>query len=105
VAHLCVMLIHVGERSSDRAIAEAIIALGRALDLTIVAEGVETADQEAFLRAHHCDEVQGYLISKPVPADEFAEFLAEHAIAELKGHATAAQAASGCDLLPTGTDG
>jgi EAL domain-containing protein (putative c-di-GMP-specific phosphodiesterase class I) len=73
--------------SEDKAIADAIIALGRALDLTIVAEGVETAEQEALLRAHNCDEVQGYLISKPVPADEFAAFLADHTLAELKAHA------------------
>ena len=70
--------------SGDRAIADAIIALGRALDLTIVAEGVETAEQEAFLRAHNCDEVQGYLISKPIPPDEFAAFLATQSFAELK---------------------
>ena len=70
--------------SGDRAIADAIIALGRALDLTIVAEGVETAEQEAFLRVHNCDEVQGYLISKPIPPDEFAAFLATQSFAELK---------------------
>jgi diguanylate cyclase (GGDEF)-like protein len=68
----------------DKAIADAIIALGRALNLTVVAEGVETAEQEAFQRAHNCDEIQGYLISKPVPADEFATFLANHAVAQLK---------------------
>ncbi len=62
----------ISNNSEDQAIADAIIALGRALDLTIVAEGVETLEQENFLRAHHCDQVQGYLISKPVPADEFA---------------------------------
>ena len=73
--------------SDDRAIPDAIIALGRALDLTIVAEGVETAEQEAFLRAHDCDEVQGYLISKPIPPDEFAEFLATQSFAELKAKA------------------
>jgi EAL domain-containing protein (putative c-di-GMP-specific phosphodiesterase class I) len=70
--------------TEDKALADAIIALGRALDLTIVAEGVETAEQEALLRAHNCDEVQGYLISKPLPADECAAFLADHALAELK---------------------
>ena len=43
--------------SEDKAIADAIIALGRALDLTIVAEGVETPEQEALLRAHNCDEI------------------------------------------------
>ena len=74
----------ITSNSEDKAIADAIIALGRALDLTIVAEGVETAEQEAFLRAHHCDQIQGYLVSKPVPADEFAAFMADRMLAELK---------------------
>ena len=74
----------ITSNSEDKAIADAIIALGRALNLTIVAEGVETAAQKALLRAHNCDQVQGYLISKPVPADEFAAFLADHMLAELK---------------------
>jgi EAL domain-containing protein (putative c-di-GMP-specific phosphodiesterase class I) len=77
--------------SEDGAIADAIIALGRVLDLTIVAEGVETAEQVAFLRAHNCDEVQGYLISKPVPADEFAAFMANRMLAKLKAATKTAQ--------------
>ena len=89
--------------SEDKAIADAIISLGRALNLTVVAEGVETAEQEAFLRAHNCDEIQGYLISRPVPADEFAAFLANHTLMELKAVST--QAASGREALPTGTLG
>ena len=84
----------ITSNSEDKAIADAIIALGRVLDLTIVAEGVETAEQEAFLRAHNCNEVQGYLISKPVPADEFAAFMANHMLAELKAHAAKAAQAS-----------
>jgi EAL domain-containing protein (putative c-di-GMP-specific phosphodiesterase class I) len=80
----------ITSNSEDKAIADAIIALGRVLNLTIVAEGVETAEQEAFLRAHNCDEVQGYLISKPVPADEFAAFMANHMLAELKAHSAKA---------------
>jgi len=89
--------------NEDKAIADAIITLGRALNLTVVAEGVETAEQEAFLRAHNCNEIQGYLISRPVPADEFAAFLANHTLMELKALST--QAASGRDVLPTGTLG
>jgi diguanylate cyclase (GGDEF)-like protein len=50
----------------DRAIAQAIISMGKALGLTVVAEGVETAAQVAFLREHACDEMQGYLFSRPV---------------------------------------
>jgi diguanylate cyclase (GGDEF)-like protein len=61
--------------SEDRAIAQAIISMGKALGMTIVAEGVETAEQEAFLRNNACDEMQGYLFSKPVPAAELAKLL------------------------------
>ena len=50
----------------DRAIANAIISMGKALGLTVVAEGVETRGQDEFLSASMCDELQGYLFSKPV---------------------------------------
>src|ERR1700692_3030057 len=49
--------------SEDRAIAQAIISMGKALGMTVVAEGVETTEQAAFLREHGCDEMQGYLFS------------------------------------------
>ncbi|TWI02586.1 GAF domain-containing protein [Bradyrhizobium daqingense] len=61
--------------SEDQAIAQAIISMGKALGMTVVAEGVENAEQEAFLRTHGCDEMQGYLISKPLPARQMAELL------------------------------
>jgi len=61
--------------SEDQAIAQAIISMGKALGMTVVAEGVENAEQEAFLRTHGCDEMQGFLISKPVPANQMAELL------------------------------
>jgi diguanylate cyclase (GGDEF)-like protein len=61
--------------SEDQAIAQAIISMGKALGMTVVAEGVENAEQEAFLRTHGCDEMQGFLISKPVPARQMAELL------------------------------
>jgi EAL domain-containing protein (putative c-di-GMP-specific phosphodiesterase class I) len=56
--------------NEDKAIAEAIIGIGKALGLTIIAEGVETAEQERFLKDRACDEMQGYLLSRPVPADD-----------------------------------
>lgn len=59
----------------DKAIAQAIISMGKALGLTIVAEGVETIEQHEFLREHACDEIQGFLFSKPVAADKIAELL------------------------------
>jgi EAL domain-containing protein (putative c-di-GMP-specific phosphodiesterase class I) len=65
--------LHAGR--NDAAIALAIISLARALDLKVIAEGVETAEQCAFLRKHGCDEIQGYYFSRPVPAKAFAEML------------------------------
>ena len=61
--------------TEDRAIAQAIISMGKALGMTIVAEGVETPEQEQFLRSHGCDEMQGFLISKPVPPEQLAGLL------------------------------
>ncbi|MGZ5073426.1 MAG: putative bifunctional diguanylate cyclase/phosphodiesterase [Usitatibacter sp.] len=55
-------------------IAKAIISLGHSLHLRVVAEGVETAEQRAFLEQHACDEIQGFLISRPVAAPECARF-------------------------------
>jgi diguanylate cyclase (GGDEF)-like protein len=56
--------------SEEATITGAIIALGRALKLRVLAEGVETEAQLAFLRTRGCDEFQGYLFSRPVPADD-----------------------------------
>jgi diguanylate cyclase (GGDEF)-like protein len=53
----------LAESAEDRAIATAIISMGKALGLTVVAEGVETSEQDTFLRGHACDEIQGYLFS------------------------------------------
>ena len=57
-------------------IVSAIIAMARSLRFKVVAEGVETEQQLAFLRKHECEQYQGYLFSKPLPADEFAELVA-----------------------------
>ena len=61
------------------AITSAIIAMGRSLGLTVVAEGVETREQLDFLRKHACDEFQGYYFSKPIDGRDFAELLRTHA--------------------------
>jgi EAL domain-containing protein (putative c-di-GMP-specific phosphodiesterase class I) len=59
----------ISERGHDAAIVQAIISLAHALGMRVVAEGVETAEELDFLRAHDCEEVQGYLLSKPVHAN------------------------------------
>jgi EAL domain-containing protein (putative c-di-GMP-specific phosphodiesterase class I) len=61
--------------SEDKAIARAIIGMGKALGMTIVAEGVETTEQQTFLRDHACDEMQGFLFSKPVLPEQLADLL------------------------------
>ena len=64
---------------NDQAIVQAVIAMARALGLTIVAEGVETEEQMAFLRGCGCYAVQGYLLSPPLAAEAVTELLAAHA--------------------------
>jgi EAL domain-containing protein (putative c-di-GMP-specific phosphodiesterase class I) len=51
------------------------ISLAHSLKLSVVAEGVETEEQAKILRLLRCDEIQGYLISKPMPFDEMTKFL------------------------------
>lgn len=62
--------------SDDKKITRAIIALAHSMRLKVVAEGVETADQLAFLRAQRCDAVQGYFLYRPLPELEVADVLA-----------------------------
>jgi diguanylate cyclase (GGDEF)-like protein/PAS domain S-box-containing protein len=60
----------------DSIIVSAIIGLGRAIGLQVIAEGVETAEELAFLKANECDEAQGFYFSRPVTAEEFVKLLA-----------------------------
>jgi EAL domain-containing protein (putative c-di-GMP-specific phosphodiesterase class I) len=60
---------------SDRAVTSAVISLGQKLNMRVIAEGVETEGQMTFLRENNCDEMQGYLFSRPVPADEIGKFI------------------------------
>ena len=58
------------QEQDDVAIVEAIIAMAHRLKLKVVAEGVETAEQLAFLQAANCDVIQGYFLGKPMTSDE-----------------------------------
>lgn len=59
----------------DLAICTAVIAMGQALGMNVIAEGVETPEQLGVLRSLGCDQAQGYLFAKPMPADELFEFV------------------------------
>ncbi|MDU8428235.1 EAL domain-containing protein [Pseudomonas syringae pv. actinidifoliorum] len=61
------------EDTHDAAIVRAIIALGRCMQLTVIAEGVETREQQQFLSEEGCEQIQGYIISLPLQPDEFSE--------------------------------
>lgn len=65
---------------ADRNIVRAIVAMGHSLGLRVVAEGIETETQRAFLATCACDVMQGYLYSRPLPAEDFTRFLAGTAL-------------------------
>jgi EAL domain-containing protein (putative c-di-GMP-specific phosphodiesterase class I) len=59
----------------DRRLTQAVIAVGKSLSLTVVAQGVENEAQAEFLRRHACDELQGFYVDRPVTARQFTELL------------------------------
>jgi diguanylate cyclase (GGDEF)-like protein/PAS domain S-box-containing protein len=67
----------LGNGGRDAALAQAIVSMGHALGMRVLAEGVETAEQLQFLREHGCDEGQGYLFAKPLPAESLGGLLKE----------------------------
>ncbi len=68
----------IGAAGNGSAITCAIIALGRSLDLMVIAEGVETSEQQQFLVENGCHGMQGYLFSRPLPVQDFSALLAKH---------------------------
>jgi EAL domain-containing protein (putative c-di-GMP-specific phosphodiesterase class I) len=66
--------------AEDAAIVRAVIQMARSLGLRTIAEGVETQRALELLRLYHCDEVQGYFISRPIPAESFKAFIADSLI-------------------------
>ncbi|WP_177418815.1 EAL domain-containing protein [endosymbiont of Lamellibrachia barhami] len=71
----------VAENADDQAIAEAIIAMAKALGLVVIAEGVETVSQKQCLQQMGCQQVQGFLYQRPVPAEAFARYVEEVGLA------------------------
>jgi diguanylate cyclase (GGDEF)-like protein len=63
----------------DTGLADAIIAMGKSLSLTVVAQGVETREQAEHLRLHACDELQGFYFKRPLPVDEFTQLMRDQA--------------------------
>jgi diguanylate cyclase (GGDEF)-like protein/PAS domain S-box-containing protein len=68
----------IGRDSEDEAIISAILSIAQNMHLRVVAEGIETEEQLAFLRERRCEEGQGFLLSKPLSADAFTALLVEH---------------------------
>ena len=64
--------------ANDAALVASIINLAHNLKLSVIAEGVETEEQLDYLRSHGCDEMQGYYVSRPLPAEEFERVLRQH---------------------------
>jgi diguanylate cyclase (GGDEF)-like protein/PAS domain S-box-containing protein len=65
----------ISTAGDDTTIVKAVIGMARGLKLRVIAEGVETAEEVAFLRAYRCEEAQGYFFGRPVPAQQFAMLL------------------------------
>jgi EAL domain-containing protein (putative c-di-GMP-specific phosphodiesterase class I) len=90
----------IANSAQDAAVIRSLISMAKSLDLEVIAEGVETAAQAAFLRNERCEEAQGFLFGKPLSSEEFGAYLSVTRIAGAADDgavepAWAAQAAAG----------
>ncbi|BAI74550.1 two-component response regulator modulated diguanylate cyclase (plasmid) [Azospirillum sp. B510] len=78
----------LGRLPESRSIAATIVKVGHELGMTVIAEGVETTEQEEILRSLGCDAVQGFLYARPMPADRFEHWILDRASAQAVGAAS-----------------
>jgi EAL domain-containing protein (putative c-di-GMP-specific phosphodiesterase class I) len=77
-------VMNLGRNQQSSAIIRSVIGLGHGLDISIVAEGVETQDQLSFLAVEACDQVQGYLLGKPAPIAQYAAWVGRQSHVEIE---------------------
>tara|TARA_B100002003_G_scaffold7195_1_gene6391 strand:- start:2866 stop:3288 length:423 start_codon:yes stop_codon:yes gene_type:complete len=65
----------IGQGTDSEAIAKAVITLGHSLSMQVMAEGVKSEDQVAYLRNHACNEIQGYFYNEPISVEEFPDIV------------------------------
>ena len=68
----------IGISEKDEAITAAILAMAHSMNMRVVAEGIETDEQLRFLSEHHCDEIQGFIVSEALSAEAFSDFLEDY---------------------------
>jgi EAL domain-containing protein (putative c-di-GMP-specific phosphodiesterase class I) len=67
----------LGEDPCALSIVDAILSMGRSLDMDVIAEGIETEQQLTILRRRHCSEVQGFLLGRPIPSESVGQYIDE----------------------------
>jgi EAL domain-containing protein (putative c-di-GMP-specific phosphodiesterase class I) len=68
----------IHQNANDAAIVRMVIGMAGELERKVIAEGVETEEQRDFLKAHHCDEIQGYFYSRPLPQEQVLSFVSQY---------------------------